>query len=323
MASLKNKSILVTGGAGFIGSHVVDAIIKEQPEKLVVASNLFLGKLENLEDAKKNYPNIKIVKQDMTDLDGVELLFSENNFDTVFNLAVVPLPTSLVRPKWTYLQNVNITAHILELARKGAFKTLLQFSSSEAYGSAKYVPMDELHPLDPTTPYAASKAATDQMTISYQRTFGLDASIVRPFNTYGPRQNARQYAGFIPLTVGRILRNEDLVIFGDGKQTRDWIYVEDTAKGAVEAAKNESTRGKIMNIASGKETTINDLMKIIIDHTGYKKPIIYKEARAADVRRHYADISLAKKLINFKPQYSIDKGVRKTVDWYLKHKEVY
>ncbi len=323
MASLKNKSILVTGGAGFIGSHVVDAIIKEQPEKLVVASNFFLGKMENLIEAKNNFPGLKIVKQDMSDLDGVEYTLNENPVDMIFNLAVVPLPTSHVRPKWTYLQNVLMTAHLLELARKNVFKTLIQFSSSEVYGTAKYVPMDEAHPLDPTTPYAASKAATDQMTISYHRTFGLDMSIIRPFNTYGPRQNARGFQALFPLTLSRILNNEDLAIYGDGKQTRDWIYVEDTARAAVEVAKHESTRGKIINIASGKETSINEIMRLIVEHTGYSKPIVYKEARAADVRRHFADTKLAKELVGFEPKYSIEEGVRKTVDWYLQHKEVF
>ena len=324
MASLKNKSIMVTGGAGFIGSHVVDQLVKEEPENIIVATNLFLGKIENLTEAKNKFPNLKIIKQDMSDLDGVEYALNENPVDVVFNLAVVPLPTSHVRPKWTYLQNVLITAHLLELSRKNAFKTLIQFSSSEVYGTAKYIPMDESHPIDPTTPYAASKAATDQMTISYHRTFGLDMSIVRPFNTYGPRQNAKGgFLALIPLTMSRILKNEDLVINGDGNQTRDWIYVEDTARGAVEVAKHDSTRGKIINIGSGKEVTINEIVRLIVEHTNYQKPIVYKEARAADVRRHYADISLAKKLINFKPQYSIDKGVRKTVDWYLNHNEVF
>ncbi len=324
MASLKNKSIMVTGGAGFIGSHVVDQLVKEEPENIIVATNLFLGKIENLTEAKNKFPNLKIIKQDMSDLDGVEYALNENPVDVVFNLAVVPLPTSHVRPKWTYLQNVLITAHLLELARKNAFKTLIQFSSSEVYGTAKYIPMDESHPIDPTTPYAASKAATDQMTISYHRTFGLDMSIVRPFNTYGPRQNAKGgFLALIPLTMSRILKNEDLVINGDGNQTRDWIYVEDTARGAVEVAKHDSTRGKIINIGSGKEVTINEIVRLIVEHTNYQKPIVYKEARAADVRRHYSDISLAKRLVNFEPGVGIEEGIKKTVDWYLQHPEAF
>ncbi len=324
MVSLKNKSILVTGGAGFIGSHIVDALVKEEPENIIVASNLFLGKIENLAEAKSKFPKLNIMKLDMSDLDSVEYALHENPVDIVFNLAVVPLPTSHVRPKWTYLQNVLITAHLLELARKNAFKTLIQFSSSEVYGTAKYIPMDESHPIDPTTPYAASKAATDQMTISYQRTFGLDASIVRPFNTYGPRQNAKgDFLALIPLTMTRILKNEDLVINGDGNQTRDWIHVEDTARGAVEAAKHESTRGKVINIGSGREVTINEIVRLIVEHTNYNRPIVHKEVRAADVRRHYSDNSLAKKLINFEPSIGIEEGIRKTVDWYLKHPEAF
>ncbi len=323
MESLKNKKILVTGGAGFIGSHVVDALIKEKPESITVASNFFLGNRDNLKYAMKNFENVKLVYLDVADYEGVRLLFDENNFDVVFNLAVVPLPTSLVRPRWTYLQNVKMTLNICDMARENKFKSLIQFSSSEAFGTAQYVPMDEKHPTNPETVYAASKIATDHITLSYHRTYGIDASTIRPFNTYGPRQNARKFAGIVPLMIGRVLRGEDLVIYGDGEQTRDFIYVTDTADAAIQIYKNKNTRGKIINVASGKEVSMNKIVSLIAKEMKYNKPIVYKEARPGDVRRHLASIELAKKLINFKPKVSVEEGMKKTVEWYVKNKEVF
>lgn len=321
--NLKNKSILVTGGAGFIGSHLVDRLIFENPEKIVVASNFFLGNIDNLSEAKGKFKNLNITRCDVSDYEEIKEIVSENNIDVIFNLAVIPLPTSLVRPEWTIKKNIDITLNVCRLQRENLFKTLIQFSSSEAYGSAKEVPMKESHLLDPETPYAASKAATDDIALSYHHTFGCDTSIIRPFNQYGPRQNARKYAALIPLTIGRMLRDEPVIIYGDGEQTRDFMYVTDTADAAVEIFNNTTSRGKILNVASEKEISVNKVVKSIAQLLNYKKPFIYKEARAGDVRRHLGSNKMIKELIEWEPKVSFENGIKMTVDWYKKNPTIF
>ncbi len=321
--SLQNKSVLVTGGAGFVGSHLVDALIREKAGKIVVASNFFLGSMDNLADAKINFPSLKIVRCDVADYEEIRDVLTENPVEVVFNLAVIPLPTSLVRPEWTIRKNIDMTTNLCRLQREGFFKTLIQYSSSEAYGSAKTIPMTEEHPHDPETPYAASKAATDFIALSYYHTFGQDIVVIRPFNQYGPRQNAKKYAGIIPLVIGKILRGEVPVIYGDGEQTRDYLYVDDTIGGTLAAYKNPASRGKIINIASGKEISINYLVKKIAELMGYTGEIIYKESRPGDVRRHVADITLAKNLLGWQPVVSFEEGLHQTVEWYTKNKDLF
>jgi UDP-glucose 4-epimerase len=314
---LKNKSVLVSGGAGFIGSHLVDRLIREGPRNLVVVDNFFLGDIHNLDDARKNYPDLKVYNQDVTDYEKMVSITKKEAIEVVFNLAIVPLPVSLEKPKWTYEHNVAITLTYCELLRNNYFETLINFSSSEAYGTSVYAPMDEAHPLNPMTPYASSKASADHLLLSYYRTFGIDASIIRPFNNFGPRQNDKGYAAVIPITIKRILAGEPPIIYWDGEQSRDFIYVTNTADGAIEVYNNESTRGKVVNIASGVDTSINTVVRTIARLLNCDKPIVYQEKRPGDVRRLIADISLARDLFNFKPEIGLDEGLKITIEWYL------
>jgi len=316
--TLSNKSILVAGGAGFIGSHLVDCLIKKNPANLVVVDNFYLGKKSNLQDAKRNFPELKIVEMDASDQKSMEHLVKQEDIEVIFNLAVIPLPVSLIEPCWVYRHNVDIVLSVCELARKGYYKTLIHFSSSEAYGTCQYAPMDERHPLNPTTSYGASKAATDHLVLSYCKSFGIDAAIIRPFNTYGPRQNEGAYAGVIPLTVKRILNGEVPVIYGDGEQTRDYIYVTDTAEGAMRVYNCLGTRGKVVNIASGQEIKINDLIKLIAESMRYKKAPNHEKERPGDVRRLVGDIGLAEGLLKFAPAVGLNDGLKTTVDWFKK-----
>jgi len=308
----------VTGGAGFIGSHLVDRLIDEKPETLVIVDNFYLGedKIRNLASAKSRFPSLKVYHQDATKMQSMKQILKNESIEVVFNLATICLPASLIKPKWTYDTNVKMVSNLCELLRKDYFKTLIHFSSSEAYGSAEQVPMDESHPLKPTTPYGASKIASDHLILSYYKTFGIDVSIVRPFNTYGPRQNEGTYAGVIPLTIKRILKGESPVIYGDGLQTRDYTYVTDVADATVKVYHTKSTRGKVLNIASAKETTIKNLVSKIAELMNCKKPIVHDKPRPGDVRRFIGSNSLAKKLINYKPKVDFEEGLRHTIDWY-------
>jgi len=235
-------------------------------------------------------------------------------------MAVVPLPASITKPKKTIDTNVLITSTLCELLRRGKYGTLIHTSSSEAYGTAIYKnkAMDENHPTFPTTPYAASKLACDHIVLSYHKTFGLDVAIVRPFNTYGPRQNEKSYAGVIPITICRILSGKPPIIHGDGLQTRDYTYVEDIAEAIPRFYEASSTRGRIVNLASGKEISIKKLIFLIIDLMDYSGDVIYTEPRLGDVRRHLGDISLARKLIDYSPKTEYKTGLERTIEWYKK-----
>ncbi|MEM2498352.1 MAG: GDP-mannose 4,6-dehydratase [Candidatus Nezhaarchaeales archaeon] len=316
---IENANVLVAGGAGFIGSHLVDRLINEKPQKLVVVDNFYLGedKIRNLSLAKSRFPSLKIYHQDAANIQVMEKILRNENIEVVFNLAAICLPASLIKPKWVYDINVAIVSSLCELLRKDRFKTLIHFSSSEVYGNAEKIPMDENHPLKPTTPYGASKIACDHLILSYHKTFGVDVSIVRPFNVYGPRQNEGTYAGVIPLTIKRIMRGTSPVIYGDGLQTRDYTYVTDVVDAAVKVYRAKSTRGKAINIASGKEISIKELVFRIVKLMNCKRPIVYGRPRPGDVRRFVGDNSLAKKLIDYKPKVDLEQGLKYTIDWYI------
>lgn len=313
---LKGKNVMVAGGAGFIGSHLVDRLIPEQPGKIVVVDNLFLGKERNLQSARDHFPELKFYRQDVTDLEEMKGILGREGIEVVFNLAVIPLPASLERPYWSTCCNVGIAAVAVELLRQECYQTLVHFSSSEVYGSAQYVPMDEEHPLESCTPYAAGKVAGDHLVSSYRRTFGLDLTILRPFNNFGPRQNEGAYAGIIPIAIRKALAGEPITIYGDGEQTRDFVFVKDVADAAIAAFANPQTRGRIINVASGQEVSVNSLVRSILSATGAEVPLRYQPPRPGDVRRHAGDNRLARALLDFVPKTSFEEGIGQAVDWY-------
>ena len=316
--TLEGRSIMVLGGAGFIGSHLVDRLAREQPRHVTVVDNLFLGREENLSSAREVLGDaLAFHAVDATDADALATLMRADGTEVVFNLAVVPLPASLDRPRWSVEHNVDLALVPCELGRVGEFQTLVHVSSSEAYGSAAYVPMDEAHPPVPSTPYAASKLAGDQIVLSYAHTFGLDASIVRPFNNFGPRQNAGSYAGIIPIVVQRALTGEPIEIYGDGEQTRDFVFVRDTVDAIVRIYAEPATVGRIVNVASGREVTVNELVRLLLAELGSSVEVQHGPPRPGDVRRHLASIELARELIGYEPRVPLRDGLAETVAWYL------
>lgn len=317
MPSIKGKNILVTGGAGFIGSHLCDALLEKGAGKVVCLDNFFLGKMENIAEAMR-HENFVLYRDDARNFGVVEAIIEREGIEVVFNMATIALNYSFFNPFDAYMVNVSIANTLLELLKIGKYKTLIHTSSSEAYGTAQYSPMDENHPTDPTTPYAAGKAAADIMVHSFAKVLPLDIAIVRPFNNYGPRQNAEgPLAGIIPATAKRLKNGGKPLIHGDGEQTRDFIYVKDTVRGLIMAYENENSRGQIMNLGSGKDISMNHLLQEICDYMGYKGEWEHHESRTSDVRKLCADISKARKLIGFEPEMPFEKGIKETLDWYM------
>lgn len=313
--SLRGASVVVTGGAGFIGSHLVDRLVREEPRRIDVIDDLWLGRRANLRDAVKRGP-VRLHIMDATSLAAVREVMRSARTDVVFDLATIPLPASLVRPRWAYERIVRLATVCVELARLGAYETLIHCSSSEVYGTAMRVPMSERHPLDAVTPYAAAKAAADLLVSAYWRTYGIDAAIVRPFNTYGPRQNRGDWAGVIPLMLDRIARGEPPQIQGDGSQTRDFLYVTDVADAILRAYQEPASRRRVLNIASGREVRIARLTALLLRLTRSRARAVHLPARAGDVRRHLGDASAAKRVLGFKPKVGLEEGLSRTVRWY-------
>ena len=307
------KTAIVTGGAGFIGSHLVDRLL-EHGYNVTIIDDLSLGKIGNVPKG------VDFIQLDVRRLGPLKTYITEfsDPVDVIFNLAVNPLPMSLSTPREVVDTNVGITTAVCELVRHRLADTLIHFSSSEVYGTARYVPMDESHPLDCRTPYAASKAASDQVVQSYGRTFGIDYSIVRPFNVIGPRQNMEDWAGVVPATIKRCMRGEASVIHGDGSFTRDFSYVDDVVRAAVDIWNTPETRGKVVNVGSGVETTIECLITSIADLFDSACSVVHDSERPGDVARMVADTTLARKLIDYEPRYSLDEAIEKTVAWYVR-----
>ena len=308
---LEGGSFLVTGAAGFIGSHLVDGLLAAGAARVLGIDDLSLGRLANLEVARGD------ARFELEERDCASLELKGPSFDACFNLAVIPLPASLVRPREVVERNVAMTTAVCELAREGRFATLVQFSSSEVYGTAQREALAEDDSQLPETPYAASKAATDAVAASYHRTFGLDVVIVRPFNTYGPRQNQGSYAGLIPTVLARLADAEPVVVHGDGQQTRDYVFVEDTVRGTLLAYERLSGDGRAVNVASGREISVNEVVRSVLDAAGAPNhPVEHGAARPGDVRRQRADIGRAGREAGFEPQVDFSDGIRRTVDWY-------
>lgn len=308
------KGVLVTGGAGFIGSHLVDRLLAEGAAHVAVIDNLFVGSEDNLAEALAS-GKVTFYRDDAELSTSLEYIFASHAIDVVINCATKALNYSFLNPANAFDTNVKVVLNLLELQRRGLFKTLCHFSTSEVYGSAVYEPMDEAHPRNPTTTYAAGKAAADLAVESYVRMFGVDAYIVRPFNNYGPRQNHKgMLAGVIPITAVRLLTGGTPEIHGEGTQSRDFIYVHDTVD-AVVKLHDVLPSGETVNISTDNQTTINDLIPRICAHYGYTGEVLRKPARHSDVLSHNASNEKVKALIQYRLT-PFERGLADTLDWY-------
>lgn len=312
-STIRGSGILVTGGAGFIGSNLVDRLLDDGAREVVVIDNLFCGREENLETAISR--GAILYRDDAEFAVSLEYILERHTIDIVFNCATKALNYSFINPANAFGTNVKVVLNLLELQRKGKFKTLCHFSTSEVYGTAVYEPMDEAHPKNPTTTYAAGKAAADLAVESYVRMFGLDAFIIRPFNNYGPRQNYHGYlAGVIPITAYNIYSGRKPEVHGSGKQSRDFIFVADTVDAVVKVFPLLSP-GESVNISTEGQIAIKEVVKSVANHMGYEGEILNKDPRPSDVFCHNASNEKIKAMIDYRLT-SFSDGLRKTIDWY-------
>lgn len=304
----------MTGGAGFIGSNLVDALAERETDEIIVADDFSSGKRENVAQHASN-PRVRVAELDIRNKDAVRAIM--RGVDAVYHLAVQCVRVSIRDPYLVHDVNATGTLHLLTAALDENIKRFVYCSSSEVYGTATRVPMDEEHPPAPTTPYGASKLAGEVYARSFFLTYGLPVTVVRPFNTYGPREHFEgPYGEVIPKFVVRALNDAPLVIFGDGTQTRDFTEVSDTVRGLCMAGECDALVGDVVNIARGQEVSVRTLAQIVLDTLPESKSVIEHQApRPGDVLRHYADITKARRALGFEPRIAIREGVKRYVDW--------
>jgi UDP-glucose 4-epimerase len=314
-SDLKDKRIIVTGGAGFLGSHVVQLFLKKD-NQVVVFDDFSNGKSLHLRSLA-NHPRLEIIRGDVTNQEQVENAFQ--GCQIVVHLAVLCLRQSIKEPQRVNEVIVQGTLNCLEAARLNKAELFLNCSSSEAYGSANYIPMDEKHPLHPETPYAAAKVAQDMYVYSYGRTYGIPWTTIRPFNMYGPNSHWQGHRGeLIPKMIVRAMNKKALVIFGEGSQTRDFTYVYDAARAVVGIAEESDCHNVSINFCNGKETSIRQIAELICEAFDLDPDefIQNQPPRPGDVQRHFGDNTRFCELVGFGPEVSIEDGIRLTVDWF-------
>ena len=307
--------MLITGGAGFVGSHLCEKYTKEGHTVLCL-DNFMSGNLLNIRHLL-DYRNFKLIKGDIRDLELLEKIMRD--VDVVFHLAAqVHVDKSYIEPRLTYDINVMGTQNILETARLCDVTKIIFASTSEVYGSAQHVPIDENHPLNAPHPYGASKIAADRMCYAYIQTYGLNISIMRLFNIFGTRQRDYGYGGVISIFTRRVLNNMPPIIYGDGSQTRDYTYIEDTVKAYDLILNYSDPMTEPINFGTGTEVSILDIAHKIISFCGANGKVkpVFISPRIGEVKKLIASTDKAKMLLGWEAKYNLDTGLKEFIEWY-------
>jgi NAD dependent epimerase/dehydratase len=313
------KKVLVTGGEGFIGSHLTERLVREGADVRVLALYNPFGRYGWLEPSV--HDAVELLPGDVRDPERVQGAVA--GCDVVFHLAaLIGIPYSYVAPE-SYVQvNVQGTVNVANACRRHDVARLVHTSTSETYGTARVAPIPESHPMQPQSPYSASKIGADMMALSYFHSFELPVAVARPFNTYGPRQSTR---AVIPTILTQLHRGATEIALGATTPTRDFNYVEDTVAGFLAVAGCDRALGEVVNIGSGQEIAIGDLVQLLIDITGGKASIVTDENRlrppGSEVERLLCDNSRIREWTGWEPQVPLEEGLRRTSDWVREHLE--
>ncbi|WP_149141536.1 GDP-mannose 4,6-dehydratase [Gemmobacter caeruleus] len=317
------KKVLVTGGAGFIGSHLSESLLASGAEVTIFtrySSNGIQGAL--LDVPPQTFARLRIVAGDLRDASGVDQAVAGQ--DVVFHLAAhIGIPYSYVHPNDVVQVNMNGTANVLEACRRHGTARLVSFSTSEVYGTAQYVPIDEAHPLHPQSPYAATKVGADQLCLSYHRSFGLPVTVCRPFNTYGPRQPPR---AVLPTIISQALAGDEIRL-GSLTPRRDLVYVGDTVSGAMALAQCDAALGEVVNLATGSDVAVGDLAETVIRLLGGGKRIVTDSARirptASEVMQLLGGAEKARALTGWTAATTLDDGLGRTIEWVRRNPQIF
>lgn len=309
-------NILVTGGAGFIGSNFVHYMLNKYPEDKIVNLDLltYAGNLHNLDDIM-DHPNHAFVKGNINNEDLVRYLIKKHEITHIINFAAESHVDRSIRNPQVFIEtNVLGTTNLLNIAKDVEIEKFVQVSTDEIYGSLGETGyFTEETPLDPNSPYSASKAAADLIALSYFETFGLDVSITSCSNNYGPYQFPEK---LIPLMVTNAMEGKDLPIYGDGLNVRDWLHVEDHCQ-AIDLVLRKGRAGEVYNIGGHNERTNNQIVELIVDKLGVSKDAIkYVEDRLGHDRRYAIDPTKIETELGWKPKYTFDTGIVETIDWF-------
>jgi NAD dependent epimerase/dehydratase len=314
---LQGSKVLVTGADGFIGSHLVEALLAEKASvRALVCYNSFnsWGWLDDFPE--ELLTKIEVISGDIRDPNCVKKLME--GIDVAFHLAaLIAIPYSYAAPDSYVDTNIKGTLNVLQSARELGTTKVLVTSTSEVYGTAKYVPIDETHPFQGQSPYSATKIGADRVAESFHRSFGLPVTIVRPFNTYGPRQSAR---AVIPTIISQLLSGSRQIKLGSLSPTRDLVFVKDTARAFVEIAKKDNLAGEEINVATQREISIGDLARRIMSLMEIEAEIIGDNVRVrpkdSEVERLLGSNEKIKRLVGWQPDYDLDEGLAHTISWF-------
>jgi UDP-glucose 4-epimerase len=304
--------ILVTGGAGFIGSHLVEALIKEG-HRIRVLDDFSSGKRENLRNV---CDDVEILRGNCADLAAAHK--AVRGMEAVFHEGAIPsVAKSIQQPVESHRANATATLHMLYAARDAGVRRFIYAGSSSVYGNCRKLPSHEAFPPGPLSPYAVGKLAGEHYVRIFSQLFGMEGITLRYFNVFGPRQDpSSPYSGVISLFITALLVGRQPVIYGDGLQSRDFTYVQNVVHANQLAMRAQKLRGEVVNIATGRRTTLRQLLKMIARESGRPARARSESPRPGDIRHSLADISVARKLLGFKPQVDVETGVRLTVRWY-------
>lgn len=301
--------VLVTGGAGFIGSHIVDQLVKLNHQVSIV-DNLSTGSEENINK------NARFYKCDITNKETLKLVFELEKPEVVIHHAAqIDVQTSLRRAKFDARVNIGGTINILECCKEFQTRKIIYPSSAAVYGDPKYLPVDEKHPVNPISFYGISKHTPEHYIKVYSELYGIKYTIFRYSNVYGERQGAKGEGGVVSIFIDKFIAAEAPIIFGDGEQTRDFIYVKDIARANILAL--DKGDNEILNISTNTQISVNNLFEIMREIFGMKIIPVYKEARNGDIKHSYLDNERAKEIINLKNEYELQEGLKETIRYYV------